>query len=268
MMKINNMMKIEIEAGQIQGKRNYQQDAYGYRDLSETAKIFILADGMGGYKGGEIASDLVVQTFMKESLIHVDSQVLMNVVEEANAKIENYKVGHADVSQMGTTLIALAIENDHYQWISIGDSPLYRIYDNKIERINQNHSVAGLLDLQVQQGEISQEKAQEDTNRHLLTSALTGEGISMIDQSESFKITPNEILLLASDGVETLSEKEILELMSNDKNSPKEKVQELLKSIEKKAKSHQDNATVVMLSFSSETKRKNPLIAWIKRIIK
>ena len=87
------MMKIKIEAGQIQGKRDYQQDAYGYRELSETAKIFILADGMGGYKGGEIASDLVLQTFMQKAISPTGSEELMEVVKEANEKIKIHKVG-------------------------------------------------------------------------------------------------------------------------------------------------------------------------------
>lgn len=261
-------MKIEIASGQIQGQREYQQDVYAYREINDEAKLFVLADGMGGYKGGEIASELVLKTFMNERGYFVHKEALTSILEQANDKIKTYKEVRPDVCQMGTTLIALLVEKEKYYWVSVGDSPLYSIQDNQIERINQNHSVAGLLDLQVKQGEISAKEAKEDKNRHLLTSALMGEKIPMIDVSKTFNIKGNEVLLLASDGIETLSEEEILETVNHYKDNLEKAVEKLLHQVEKKRKSHQDNTTVLMLSFTSKEKKNHSFIQWIKRIIK
>ena len=254
-------MKINIEADKIQGKREYQQDSYGYRDLNGS-KLLFLADGMGGYKGGEIASEIMIQTFMKTS-----SDKLEDILNDANEEIASYKKSHPDVSKMGTTLIAMLITENTYRWISVGDSLLYRIRDNNIERINQNHSVAGLLNLQVKAGEISQEEADADANRHMLTSAIMGEYISMVDVSDTYEIEKNDIFILASDGVETLTLKELLEMVKEEKDTQLV-VKNILNRITQKNRPNQDNVALMILSFSASENEENRFIKWIKEVVR
>ena len=247
-------MKIDVASGQIQGKRDYQQDAFNQRDiLPFQHKMLFLADGMGGYKGGEKASELVINSFMgKVPLVQNIKELLSHFLHQSNKSIATYKKSHPDFSSMGTTLVAMYIKDDSCQWISVGDSPLYRIRDNSIQRINENHSVAGLLDLQVRNREISQKEANENPNRHMLTSALTGEELSMIDLSNPIGIRNNDIFILASDGIETLTEKDILRLVNNANGNMENAVSDILNEIEGQDKRNQDNATLMIVSISKD----------------
>jgi len=240
-------MKINVVQKQIQGDRDYQQDSLGQRDL-ENFKLLILADGMGGYAGGEIASEIVVDTFMRYPFSENRDKFLEEALFLANSKIKEYKEFHPEVSNMGTTIIVLLIDKNSYSWISVGDSPLYLIRNNSIKRINENHSVAGMLNIQVERGEILALEAKENKNRHMLTSAILGDEISMINLSENNLLEPNDLFILASDGVETLSEDEILKTIIQNRSNQNVAIQKVLDNIEKKNTKNQDNATLMIVS--------------------
>ena len=245
------MNKINVAPCKIQGKRDYQQDDLGYRDIAGNSKLVYLADGMGGYKGGEKASELVIKTFSQSSSDSNDGGVfLKKLLEKSNKAIESYKEEHPDVSQMGTTLVAMLITENTCQWISVGDSLLYHIRGNKIKRINANHSVAGLLELQLKKGEVTQEEVDNNPNKHMLTSALTGDEISIIDLSKKIKIKPDDIFVLASDGVETISERDILRIITGASGDMDVAAKRVLGEVEKLDKVNQDNATIMIVSQS------------------
>ena len=219
---------------------------------------------MGGYKGGEIASKLALEAFQEHFKVSSDiSKSLQTSLEQANSAIKEYKEKNLEVSNMGTTLIALYITEDSFQWISVGDSPLYIIRDSKIKRINANHSVAGLLELQVKAKEITEEEADTNTNKHLLTSVVNGEDISMVDISKKILFKSGDILILASDGIETLNEKELLKIVLN-----REDIQgvsgDIIKAIELKNKTNQDNSTFICIKKdninTSPTKKRSKII--------
>ena len=244
-------MKINVEVGTIQGKRDYQQDNLGFRDIAGGAKLLFLADRMGGYKGGEKASELVITTFNKyPSESNNDGEFLKKLLYQSNKKIALYKKQNPEVSQMGTTLVAMLITNRTCQWISVGDSLLYHIRGNSIQRINANHSVAGLLELQLKKGEISQEEVDKNPNKHMLTSALTGEEISIVDLSSKIEIKSNDIFVLASDGIETISKEDILRIISSSNGDMELAVKRILGEVEKANKPNQDNATIMIVSQS------------------
>jgi protein phosphatase len=218
--------------------------------LTSGATLAILTDGMGGYKGGEIASKLAVETFQKEFKPSSDiSKSLNQSLQKANEAIYQYKEQHKDVASMGTTLIALYVIEDSFQWVSVGDSPLFLIRDNKIERINANHSVAGLLELQLKHGEITEQQAKENPNRHMLTSALDGNDLTIIETSKEMSLQSNDRLILASDGVETISMDEILGIVISSDNE-EDISQKIIERVESRAKSNQDNATLVYIEIN------------------
>ncbi len=251
-------MKIFVAQGSIQGARDYQQDACGQRDINNY-KLLFLADGMGGYKGGEIASEIVINTFMRENFdpkIETGKEYLKKTLLKANKVIAEYKEEHPDVSSMGTTAVALLITESSYQLISVGDSLIYRIRNGEIERINQNHSVAGLLELQLKKKEITQEEVDKNPNKHLLTSAITGEEITMIDLSEENLIYPNDVFILASDGIETITPVDILRNVKGCDGDIQLAVDRILGEIGKKNKPNQDNATIQIVSFVAEESNK------------
>ena len=241
-------MKIAVASGQIQGKRDYQQDAFGQREIYLNNRLLFLADGMGGYKGGEKASELVVQTFMNENpSTRKTGEFLSELLNKSNKKISKYKQSNPDVSNMGTTLVALLIIKNRYQWISVGDSPLYLIRDNTINRINKNHSVGGLLKLQFKKGEITKNELDSNPNKHMLISAITGDEISIVDLSKQLVTKPNDIFILASDGIETLSEKNILNIINSSNGDIDIAIKSIFDSIKKENRSNQDNVTVIII---------------------
>ncbi len=248
-------MEIAVGMHQNQGKREYQQDMMSIKNFGSIGVLAILADGMGGYEGGEIASKLISDNFREFTIEGEDlATSLQKYLLQGNHAIAQYKEENPTVSNMGSTAIAFFLTDKTCQWISVGDSPLYVIRNRStISRINENHSVAGLLDLQVKNGDISQEEALANPQKHMLTSAVSGEKISQMDLSLPWQIKKNDIFILASDGIETISNERIKEIVlkyapvvtqKNMQNACEALVQEVL-SVNKK---NQDNVTVILLA--------------------
>lgn len=259
------MKNFYISTGQIDGDRNYQEDYLETEKLDDNASLLILADGMGGYKGGERASKTVVRTF--KSVFDKSNPNIKEALKEAlysaNKALKEEKIKAPDLGQMGTTLIAVYIHVDFIQWISVGDSPLWLIskrYDKryhkmKMKRINKNHSVAGLLQLQLEHGEITKEEMESSPNKHMLTSAITGDELALVDSSDKVSINKDDILILASDGVETLNEDKILDILVNIENI-ETSADSILHSIESVQSPEQDNSSLIVIT-NKEKENKN-----------
>jgi len=255
MKNLNGICKMEtfdIGNDQIQGDRDYQQDKFTTVELENGACLAILADGMGGYKGGEIASKIVTDTFRKEfTLIGNIEESLKKTLLKANYNIKLKKNENSELNQMGTTIIVLYFTENHFQWISVGDSPLYLLIDNKISRKNKNHSIAGLLELQYKKGDISETELKNNPNRHMLTSAITGEEIPQIDISKLYKFTDNIKIILASDGIETLSQERILQIANENKDN-QDTCEKIIRLVDEEKRKNQDNATLIIISKRSK----------------
>ena len=252
-------MNTIVAMHQDQGDREYQQDAMGRKSFGPAGTLCILADGMGGYEGGEIASQLIIDTFMDMA---IDSNDIGAILEKnlylSNEAILAYKQNHDEVKSMGSTVVAFYISNKSFQWISVGDSPLYVIRGERLDRINQNHSIAGLLELQLKKGEITQKDMDDNPNKHMLTSAMTGEDITDIDLSKEYPLKDNYLFILASDGIETLTENEINEIVQKHNHFGDQEVlnilaKELVDAVLAKKKPHQDNVTVILVSQTTNS---------------
>ncbi len=251
-------MSIIVAMHQDQGDREYQQDAMARKSFGAAGTLCVLADGMGGYEGGEIASKLIIEQFMS---MFIDSDNIGDTLEKnlnlSNQLILEYKQAHEEVKHMGSTAIAFFITNRSFQWISVGDSPLYLIEDNAIRRINSNHSIAGLLNLQLEKGQITQEDLDANPNKHMLISAMTGDDIAEIDLSKEHALQEQNIFVLASDGIETLSESEIYNIVHKyvkhgNQKELNDAAKILVDSVLAKRKPNQDNVTVILISQQTD----------------
>ena len=247
-------MEIAVGMHQNQGKREYQQDMMSIKNFGSIGVLAILADGMGGYEGGEIASKLISDNF-REFTIEGENiaESLKKYLLKGNQAITHYKEDHPEVKSMGSTAIAFFLTDKTCQWVSVGDSPLYVIRDRStIRRINENHSVAGLLDLQVKNGEITQEEALSSSQRHMLTSAVSGEPITQMDLSVEWSIKKNDIFILASDGIETIGDSRIKEIVLQyvpvvTQENMQKACEVLVSEVLSMNKRNQDNVTVILL---------------------
>jgi formylglycine-generating enzyme required for sulfatase activity/serine/threonine protein phosphatase PrpC len=244
----------EIAGGQIDGARDYQEDAFlhSYLDVGEDPKgsgLVIMADGMGGHAAGNIASNLVVSTFNKTFNASFDEPDVPNVLRVALAKA-NGALSEAiretpALDGMGCTMVAGVFHEGRVWWVSVGDSHLYLIRDRKLSKNNEDHSYGGYLDRMNAQGMAIE--PEPGLSRNMLMSAMTGDDIAEIDCPGDFvQLLPGDRLLIASDGLDTLSAGTIVQ-MSAWSSTPKECVEQILKAVEDAGKPRQDNTTVIVI---------------------
>lgn len=182
--------------------------------VQEEKGLFIVADGMGGHKGGQLASALAIQTIdrflQSEEKFENKGVALCLAFKAANAKIFR----EATVSEnqgMGTTVTAVKIFNSKAYIAHIGDSRAYLIRNNQIKLITNDHSLVGEL---LRSGEITQEEALIHPHRNVLIRALGTELDVDVDLTE-LELVSNDILLLCTDGLSNLvRDEEILKIIT------------------------------------------------------
>ncbi len=248
-------MDTEVAAGQIQGHRESQQDAYSYAEWEGNHHLLILADGIGGASGGKLAADTVVNEFQSAFLSHGKTETdirerLIAALTSANEGLSEEKQRRPDLSDMGTTLVGVAIVNHQIYWISVGDSPLWLIRSDQITRLNDDHSIGGLLDMRARSGEISWAEAQNSNQRNVILSAVLGEEIQHVDAPlEPRQLHPGDVIIAASDGIETCSLDEIVDIVTAGRPSAPDIVQAVLEYVSVTDRPGQDNASLVVYRY-------------------
>ena len=242
---------LDFAGAQIAGKRAYQEDAFAFRELKgkDESLICLLADGMGGHAAGDVAANTSIEAFSQA--IEWQSRPLheqfIRALDKANRAIYRKAKDDSTKAGMGCTFVAVEVANGLCNWISIGDSPLFHISGSQIRRINANHSMAQQLDAAAARGEITMEEARNSSSRNILLSALTGDPISRVDQSKAAQpLIKGDWIILASDGLETLTPEEILSVVLQKPGSTaKQMCRLLLDAVEARDTPSQDNATVL-----------------------
>ena len=153
---------------------------------------------------------------------------------------------------MGTTLLALLVNNDSIQWISVGDSPLYLYRDGKLMRINADHSLTPIINERLRLGEITEEEAANHPDRHVLQSALLGQPLTLVDSvMDPVPVKKGDIIVGASDGILTLSEKQLEDLLSFGRHTTADKIADaIIFAIRRINLDRQDNTTVGVIKIA------------------
>jgi protein phosphatase len=249
------------------GARSYQEDAVAVREepvgwdagghdrsTSASSLIAVLADGMGGHIGGAIASSTACEAFV--GAYAAASGDAANRLEEAllqaNLAIAGGVADNPALNGMGCTLVGTVFGPSGLQWVSVGDSPLFLVRGGRLAQLNADHSLAPEIDKLAAAGKMSWEDARVDPRRHYLRSAVTGAEIEMIDRSPApVALTSGDIVILASDGIQTLSQESILDVVLRYAGEgPDAVASALLAAVGAVGEPHQDNASVVVVSKS------------------
>ncbi|MFT5217992.1 MAG: formylglycine-generating enzyme required for sulfatase activity/serine [Planctomycetota bacterium] len=248
--------EFDIASDQIDGARDYQEDAYmvnqlGEADNGEICSLVIMADGMGGHAAGNVASNMVVATFNKtyQSSFPTTqiSETLTDALNRSNDQIRNSVKETPALRGMGCTMVTAYLQDNNLFWVSVGDSHLYLIRDRELIKQNADHSYGAYLDMMKEQGMEIDEQA--GMSRNMLMSAMTGEEISSIDVSESpVKLRDGDRIIVASDGLDTLGAGAIIQY-SSWSSTAKECVYALLKAVEDANKINQDNTTLIVIDI-------------------
>ncbi|WP_300061328.1 protein phosphatase 2C domain-containing protein [uncultured Roseobacter sp.] len=207
------------------GARAYQEDAV-IADFSRGSDVgvAVLADGMGGHAAGDIASKIVVTEVFSELMFQrgdveafrkTVTQNLLDAAMAANTCLRQHVDMHPETHGMGATLVATAIINQNLYWISVGDSPLFLFRDGSLSQLNEDHSMAPQIDFMMKSGLLNAEEARNHPDRNTLTSVLFGEEVPRIDcPEEPLELRPGDLLIVASDGLQFLSNTQISEILS------------------------------------------------------
>jgi serine/threonine protein phosphatase PrpC len=251
-------MKILCAAKQILGERKKQEDTIQCLSLStsgEDESLLLLADGMGGYVGGDKASQLIVNQFIAsyQSTHQGTTKSLKQSLSYANTALATAVAKQPEFTGMGSTLLVAHVNNKQLHWLSVGDSPFWLYRNAKLIRLNQDHSMASIYAKMVKLGQMSEESAANEPLRHSLRSVVTGEKIPLIDAPEkTFELLENDILLLASDGLETLTTPQISAILQQHQSYDMEVLaNELLATVSFKNNPNQDNASVIVYKVAS-----------------
>ena len=204
--------------------REHNEDTFG---TDADIGLVVLADGMGGYKAGEVASGITVRTIMglikdaveRENLRQSDDAtglsrsgiLLRDAIQRANKIIHQTAKSQPDCEGMGTTVVAGLFFDDKLTIAHVGDSRLYRCRDGKLEQVTQDHS---LLQELVMRGFYTPEEAQRAAAKNYVTRALGVDQVVDVD----IKVLPvqkDDLYLLCSDGLSDMVEDEDIQLTIN-----------------------------------------------------
>ena len=229
-------------------ERKLNEDYYYASKPDDKIKLFILADGMGGYNGGEVASKMAVEkakTYKeknfsknKESKEKIE-QLLKDAIKYANEEVYKKSISKKDLQGMGTTLDICLIYNSKIFIAHIGDSRVYRIRKDFIRKITRDDSYVQTL---IEDGKITKEEAFNHPKKNMITKAL---GCTPEVEPEIYTKTfiKNDIILMTSDGLTNMvKEEEIKNIIKNDQENSAE-------SLVQKANENggYDNITVVII---------------------
>jgi protein phosphatase len=228
------------EGAQHQGARPYQEDSWALRTLSDGALLAVLADGMGGHAGGAVASRLAVGAFL---MAIEGGRSLRESMDAANQAIGQAAARDRALEGMGSTLVAVVVQDDEVRWISVGDSPLYLVAGGAVARLNADHSMVPQIETLVQRGILTAEEAARHPGRHTLREAVMGHPLSLVDEGRR-ALGRGECLLVCSDGVETLDSARIVRQAAGS-------AQALIDSVLAVRAPAQDNVTVIKLERES-----------------
>lgn len=252
-------LQADIGAGQVLGKRQRQEDRFAIApDVRGAPRFLVLSDGMGGAVGGDVAASLIVEKVC-EALAEAPyggegppGSALRAAALSANKALKARVKADPDLEGMGGTLVIVHLGPDGLMFFSMGDSPLWRVRAGQVRRLNADHSVGGLLDAQVARGEISAEEAASRRDRNSITSVLTGRPIQDMRMDETVDLVPlapGDVLVLASDGLDSLASPEIARLVSEDRPAA-ELAGALLAAVEALDRPRQDNCSVIVARFT------------------
>ncbi len=200
--------------------RDHNEDAIA---MDEALGLAVLADGMGGHRGGEMASAITVSTVMEtlkkklkklntgdtdeDTGYSVESMAVHDAVIKANDKVYKASNENQQYKGMGTTVVVTLFYDNRFTVAHVGDSRLYRLRDGELEQITRDHSLMQEL---IDRGFYTPEQARQSLNKNLVTRAIGIEEGVQVDIQEDVALV-DDIYLLCSDGVTDMIEDSLIQ---------------------------------------------------------
>lgn len=238
--------------------RDNNEDSVAF---DEEARVAVLADGMGGYNAGEIASGMAT-AFIKSELSRwlIEAGALAQpkeirrameiCVDNANLAIYNSANANPAFAGMGTTLVLGVFKEGRLLVGHIGDSRCYRLRSNSLEQITKDHS---LLQEQIDAGLITQEQAAVSPIKNLVTRALGVEQAVMLEVNE-FSVEPGDLYLMCSDGLSDMVTDEVIARIAGEASGLDQIAGHLVSAANDNG--GKDNISVLMIAVNEAAEKK------------
>ena len=221
-------------------------------------KLVVLADGMGGYQAGEVASQLAVDVVRDDSSnmdiseaelgridpdtgISVAMRQLRGAIEKANNRICSVARGREELNGMGTTIVAARFYDGRVGIAHVGDSRCYRLRERVLEQLTRDHSY---VQDQLEKGLISEDDAKHSPQKNLITRALGIDAIAEADVKE-YRTRPGDLYLLCSDGLSDLVDDETIQSALATEKEPGDHIKFLIDKAN--ANGGRDNISVIIV---------------------
>lgn len=216
------------------------------KPVGNLPNLFLVADGMGGHKAGDLASRLCVETFVEEAgqnSLKTPVSILNEAITKANETVFGKAKESLDYEGMGTTLVAATIVDQVLYVANIGDSRLYVIH-HSIEQITEDHS---WVEEMVKKGELSEEEMRFHPQKNIITRAL-GTGEQVTADFFEVELKPGDRVLMCSDGLSNMiDDDELFHIVSNKEKG----LEDICNALVAKANEYggKDNIAVVLIGI-------------------
>lgn len=200
-------------------RTNNQDYAFAQTEcVGSFPNLFVVADGMGGHKAGDLASRIATETVVETVSEKSGSntiQIMVNAIHAANAHVIEKSRESADYSGMGTTIVLATIIEQMLYVANVGDSRLYVINENDIEQITRDHS---LVEEMVVSGQIPRGEARTHEKKNIITRAVGGSENLMADYFD-VRLREGDRILMCTDGLSNmLDDEEIRKIVTEEKD--------------------------------------------------
>ena len=244
----------DFAAASMIGARKRQEDDCGVYFVPEESGdeallLAAVADGMGGMPAGDQASRITIRAFFDSYplIAKPPAARLRDALAHANHEVRVAVEADPTLRGMGSTLVAALFFEDRFRWLSVGDSLIFHWRGGELERINPLHNYGRELDARAARGEISAMHAALHPERAAITSVVMGRALDEVAEGE-LDLVVGDIVVLASDGIETLPEAELASLLADLGGAPADRIAgAILQRISDLAVYGQDNVTVVVV---------------------
>lgn len=213
--------------------------------VGKLPNLFLVADGMGGHKAGDLASRYTVETLIK-SIENSGSDnpitIINDAIVEANRKLIEKAAESEQYSGMGTTLVVCTIIGESMYVANVGDSRLY-LYDGRLSQITRDHSLVAEM---VALGKLGRDEARRHEKKNVITRAIGGSKEVMADFFEA-ELTAGNRIIMCSDGLSNMVEDEEIEQVLASDITIEDKTKQLLGRANENG--GKDNIAVVIIEL-------------------
>lgn len=213
--------------------------------VGKLPNLFLVADGMGGHKAGDLASRYTVETLIK-SIENSSSDnpitIINDAIVEANRKLLEKAAESEQYSGMGTTLVVCTIIGESMYVANVGDSRLY-LYDGRLSQITRDHSLVAEM---VALGKLGRDEARRHEKKNVITRAIGGSKEVMADFFEA-ELTAGNRIIMCSDGLSNMVEDEEIEQVLASDMTIEDKTKQLLGRANENG--GKDNIAVVIIEL-------------------